>query len=350
MFSLRFDMRAKDGPASAGDLYTAAVEMAAWAEEHGAAAAVVSEHHASPDGYLPAPLLLASALAARTERLPIQVAALLVPLHDPVALAEQMAVLDLLSRGRVSYVCAVGYRPEEYAMFGRDFRARGRRIEECLDVLRRAWTGEPFEWDGRRICVTPRPATPGGPLLFMGGNSEAAVRRAARLGMGMLTQGGNASLERVYREECAAHGLAPKPFLNPPVDLPTSCFVAEDPDRAWRELGPYLLHDAQMYAAWMGGAHSAVSKSVASSVDELRRENGAYRIFTPAEAVAQIRKAGMLMLQPLSGGIPPKLAWPSLELLAAKVLPAVRREPPTSGTREPPVSEKREPPASGAGR
>ena len=102
-----------------------------------------------------------------------------------------------------------------------------------------------------------------------------------------------------------------------------SCFVAEDPERAWRELGPYLLHDAQMYAAWMGES-GAITKSVAKSVDELRRENGSYRIFTPEQAVAQIRKSGMLMLQPLAGGIPPQLAWPSLELLAEKVLPASR--------------------------
>ena len=80
MFTLRFDMRAKDGPGSAPDLYAAAIEMAAWGEQHGAAAVVVCEHHASPDGYLPTPLLLASALAARTTRIPIQVAALLVPL------------------------------------------------------------------------------------------------------------------------------------------------------------------------------------------------------------------------------------------------------------------------------
>ena len=88
MFTLRFDMRAKDGSGSAPDLYAAAIEMAAFAEQHGAAAVVVCEHHASPDGYLPTPLLLASALAARTTRIPIQVAALLVPLHDPIELAE----------------------------------------------------------------------------------------------------------------------------------------------------------------------------------------------------------------------------------------------------------------------
>jgi alkanesulfonate monooxygenase SsuD/methylene tetrahydromethanopterin reductase-like flavin-dependent oxidoreductase (luciferase family) len=323
MFTLRFDMRAKDGPESAADLYAAAVEMAAFGEQHGAAVAIVSEHHASPDGYLPAPLVLASAIAARTTRLPIQVAALLVPLHDPIALAEQMAVLDLISRGRVSYVCAVGYRPEEYAMFGHDFRARGRRLEESVAVLRQAWSGEPFAYEGRPVRVTPRPATPGGPLLFMGGNSRVAVRRAARLGMGMLTQGGDASLEGIYREACAEYGTKPQLFVNPTGDAPMSSFVAEDPERAWRELGPYLLHDAQMYAAWLGES-GAITKSVADSVDALRRENGSYRILTPDEAVAQIRENGMLMLQPLAGGLPPKLAWPSLELLAAKVLPALK--------------------------
>jgi alkanesulfonate monooxygenase SsuD/methylene tetrahydromethanopterin reductase-like flavin-dependent oxidoreductase (luciferase family) len=323
MFTLRFDMRAKDGPGSAADLYAAAIEMAAWGEEHGSAAVIVSEHHASADGYLPAPLLLASAIAARTTRLPIQVAALLVPLHDPIELAEQMAVLDLISRGRVSYVCAVGYRPEEYAMFGRDMKSRGRRMEESLAVLRRAWTGEPFAYEGRPVCVTPRPATAGGPVLMMGGGSEAAVRRAARLGMGMMTQGGDPSLEQIYRAACAKYGTKPQLFINPTGDVPMSCFVAEDVERAWRELGPYLLHDAQTYAAWMGESF-AVTKSVAADVDALRRENGSYRIFTPEQAVAQIRKKGMLMLQPLCGGLPPNLAWPSLELLAAKVLPALK--------------------------
>ena len=92
----------------------------------------VSEHHASPDGYLPSPLILATAIAARTSTIPITVAALLVPLHDPVRLAEDMAVLDILSRGRVMHIAGLGYRPEEYAMFGRSLAERGRRMEECL--------------------------------------------------------------------------------------------------------------------------------------------------------------------------------------------------------------------------
>lgn len=323
MFLLRFDMRAPDFGAPAAELYAAALEMAAWAEARGAIQIVVSEHHGSPDGYLPSPLILAAAIAGRTTRIPIQIGALIVPLHDPVRLAEEMAVLDVASGGRVSYVTAVGYVPEEFAMAGVPLAERGRRMDECLAVLRQAWTGEPFEHRGRTVRVTPKPSTPGGPLLFMGGNTRAAARRAARFDMGMLAQGLNPELVDIYEAECAAQGRAPKVCINPPPGMVTSAFVAEDPDRAWSEMGPHLLHDARMYARWLGDAAS-VSKSQAGTVDELRAQRGAYRIFTPDEAIAYVRANGVLLLQPLCGGMPPSLAWQSLELLDQKVLPALR--------------------------
>ncbi|HTY17133.1 MAG TPA: LLM class flavin-dependent oxidoreductase [Myxococcota bacterium] len=320
---MRFDLRAPEGGAPAADLYRAALEMAEWGEQHGCLGVQVSEHHASPDGYLPAPLVLAAAIAGRTRRLPIQVAALLLPLHDPIELAEQMAVLDLTSAGRVSYVLALGYRPEEYAMFGRDLGARGRRMDACLTALRRAFSGEPFEFEGRPVRVLPRPATPGGPLLFLGGGSPAAVRRAARFGLGMITQGGDASLAALYRAECERHGTKPGFFLDPPADAVTSAFVADDLDAAWQRLGPHILHDARMYASWLA-AGAAVSRSDARSVEELRAAGRPYRIFTPDEAIAWVRARGPLLLQPLCGGIPPDVAWEHLELLAQRVLPALR--------------------------
>ena len=321
MFSMRFDMRAHPQGPPLQVLYAAALEMAEWAETRGCMAVQVSEHHASPDGYLPVPFVLAAGIAARTKTLPIQVAAVLVPLHDPLELAEQMAVLDILSGGRISHVCAVGYREEEYAMFGRDMKGRGKRMEVCLEVLRQAFSGQPFEYEGRQVQVTPAPMTPGGPLLLMGGGSKIAVRRAARFGMGMITQGGDASLEEVYLEACREAGTTPGLFVNPPLGVAVhSGFVARDPDRAWAEMGPYLLHDAQMYASWFGGAATA-TKSVASNVEELRAEEGSYRIFTPEGAVEHIRNTGMLPTQPLCGGLPPELAWPCLELLVEEVLP-----------------------------
>jgi len=139
----------------------------------------------------------------------------------------------------------------------------------------------------------------------------------------VMAQGGDPTLEGIYREACDEAGTQPALFLNPGSEMVTSAFVAEDPDRAWREIGPHLLHDARMYAEWMGDAASA-SKSVAPDVDALRAEQGAYRIFTPDEAVAYVKEQGVLLTQPLCGGLPPALAWQSLELIANRVLPAFR--------------------------
>jgi alkanesulfonate monooxygenase SsuD/methylene tetrahydromethanopterin reductase-like flavin-dependent oxidoreductase (luciferase family) len=321
---MRFDMRAPEwGAATTGELYAAALEMAAWGEANGCAQIVVSEHHASPDGYLPSPLVLAAAIAGRTRSVGIQVAALVVPLHDPVRLAEDMAILDIVSGGRVGYVTAVGYRKEEYAMFGHSLSGRGARMEESLAVLRQAWTGEPFSYQGRPVHVTPKPLTPGGPMLFMGGNSAAAARRAARLGMGMMAQGADASIEQIYLDECEKLGKTAGPCMVPPPGTATSVFISKDPDRSWEELGRYLLHDAQAYAEWLGDLNMAVSKSVARSTGELRAQHGAYRILTPDEAITLAKQYGVLLLHPLCGGVPPDLAWQSLELLESKVLPAL---------------------------
>lgn len=324
MFSLRFDMRCPSwGAASPADLYAAAVEMSRYAEAHGALALMVSEHHHASDGYLPAPLILASAIATATTRIPIQVGALLLPLHDPVRIAEDMVILDHLSRGRVSYILAVGYRREEYGMFGRDFKGRGKRMEASIEALRNAFRGEPFEYDGRRALVRPAPFTSGGPTLFMGGRSEVIVKRAARFGLGVLTEGGT-GLQQLYLDECKRFGTTPGAFFDSPPGSVSSAFVAEDPDAAWEEYGPYLLHDAKMYGEWMGDDHASVTKSSARDVASLRAEGGNYRIFSIDEAIAHVRSSGMLALQPLCGGLPPALAWQSLRLVAEKVIPAAR--------------------------
>ena len=117
----------------------------------------LSEHHASPDGYLPSPLVLGGAMAARTKQIALWISALLLPLHDPIRLAEDLAVLDLISGGRVSLVTGLGYRPIEYAMFGKEWTRRGKLLDENLDVMIKAWTGEPFEHRGETVQVTPRP-------------------------------------------------------------------------------------------------------------------------------------------------------------------------------------------------
>lgn len=322
MFLLRFDMRAPAMGASTPDLYAAALEMAAWAEGRGCLTAVVSEHHGVEDGYLPSPMVLATALAARTTTLPINVAVLVLPLYDPVRLAEEMLVLDNISRGRVSYVAGIGYRPEEYAMFGVDFRRRGRLADENLGILLRAKTGEPFEHDGRRIHVTPAPFTPGGPMVAWGGGSIAAARRAGGYGLGFFGQRGGPELASAYEEAARAAGHEPGMCFLPEADAATTVFVADDVDRAWDELGPYLMHDVLGYAAWNeGDTDRTASMSSATTVDELRAANASHRILSVGEAVEFVRGGQLLALHPLIGGLPRDIAWRYLRTAVEDVLP-----------------------------
>jgi alkanesulfonate monooxygenase SsuD/methylene tetrahydromethanopterin reductase-like flavin-dependent oxidoreductase (luciferase family) len=314
--SLRYDLRAPAFGPPAETLYRAALDQCAWAEEHGFAMATLSEHHGSDDGYCPSPLVMAAAIAGRTTAMRIMVAALILPLYDPIRLAEDLAVLDLASGGRVDLILGAGYRPEELAMFGREMDERSQLLEEGLEVLRAAWTGEPFEYRGRTVRVTPRPARPEGPGLLLGGSTRAAARRAARLGLGFIPV--DATLWPPYQEACAALGrdVGPAPGL----DGPRFVHVADDPDRAWAQIAPHALHDTNTYSEWLTSSGARGPYEAAADADALRAR-GDYLVLTPDECAAMVRRSGSLMLHPLMGGLDPDLAWESLELVVSKVLP-----------------------------
>jgi alkanesulfonate monooxygenase SsuD/methylene tetrahydromethanopterin reductase-like flavin-dependent oxidoreductase (luciferase family) len=314
--SLRYDLRAPAFGAPPEALYQAALEQCAWAEENGFLMATLSEHHGSEDGYCPSPVVMAAAIAGRTRNLRIMIAALVLPLYDPIRVAEDLAVLDLASGGRVDVILGAGYRREELEMFGRTLDERIPLLEEGIEVLRQAWTGEEFEYRGRRVRVTPRPARPEGPGLILGGASPAAARRAARLGLGFLPV--DASVWGYYQEACAELGrdVGPAPGL----DGPRFIHVADDPDEAWARIAPHAFHDTNVYGAWLASANERGPYEMTDDVDSLRT-SGAYVVITPDECVARIRETGSLMLHPLMGGLDPDLAWESLELIASKVIP-----------------------------
>jgi alkanesulfonate monooxygenase SsuD/methylene tetrahydromethanopterin reductase-like flavin-dependent oxidoreductase (luciferase family) len=312
---MRFAMRAaRPGANERASLYRAALDMCAWAERRNCVGAVLSQHHAVDDGYLPSPVPMAAALAARTTTLPITVGALLLALYEPVKLAEDMAVVDLISRGRVSYVIGIGYRAEEFEMFGVESNRRASLVEERIALLKRLWSGETVPVEGRTVRVTPQPFTPGGPFVAYGGGSEAAARRAGRLGLFFMAETHDASLEAAYRDE---GGDAAPGCMFPPAGVPLTVFVAEDPERAWAEIGSYLLADATSYASWNVGRTGTASLSSAPTVEDLAAERGAYQILTPDDARALLATGFPLNLQPLVGGLPPDLAWPYLEAAAA---------------------------------
>jgi alkanesulfonate monooxygenase SsuD/methylene tetrahydromethanopterin reductase-like flavin-dependent oxidoreductase (luciferase family) len=302
-------IRPDEEPVDRAQAYQAALDMAEYADAHGFAQVVLSEHHGTAVGWLPAPLAMAGMVLARTKRLGVSVSALILPLHDPKRVAEDMAVIDLASGGRLIVIAALGYRPEEYAMFGRDWARRGALMDEALQTLLDMWKTE------------PRPVTQPHPLLFVGGSSKPAVRRAARLGLPFSAGAHVPELENYYHEQCAANGT--KGFIIIPPPRVANVFVDEDPDRTWAELGEHFLAEARIYAGWQTQDVSSPVTSHASTVAELRAE-GVYAVLTPQECIDQIRGgASTMLLHPLCGGVPVERGWDSLKLYAEQVLPAV---------------------------
>jgi probable F420-dependent oxidoreductase len=240
--------------------YREVVDLVRLAETLGFDSAWVSEHHGAGDGYLPSLLPVLAALAEATDRMKLGTGVLLAPFHDPLRLAEDAAVVDQLSGGRLILGLGLGWREEEFRMWGQRPSERLRRTVEIVEVLRRAWTAERFSFEGRhyrydRVLVTPPPAQAGGPPIWLGGFAEPAVRRAGRLGDGYIrSRGGWLDEMRqglaLAEEGAAQAGKDPAALAFAQLQ---SAFVWEDGDAfemvregAGRHLG--------VYAAWAEGA------------------------------------------------------------------------------------------------
>ena len=314
-FVVRYDFRAPGAdPATRQEIFGRAVEQAAYADEHGHDALMVSEHHGSDDGYLPSPLLVASAFAAVTTRIPISVSALLVNLYDSVRLAEDVAVLDHLSRGRVSYTLGLGYREVEYELFGRNWSTRGRDIEQRIEDLLRIWAGEE---------VTPAPYSRPHPMLFYGGGTAAAAKRAARLGLGFAPQDADVALRDLYNEECRAHGREPGHVIMAPAG-PANIFCAEDPEAFWGNYGHHLLADAQGYQSWRDATVTSYVRDDSQTVEQMQAR-GVYVVLTPADLIAKClsKEIRLVTSHPACGGLPAEPSWESMRLVSETVLPAL---------------------------
>jgi alkanesulfonate monooxygenase SsuD/methylene tetrahydromethanopterin reductase-like flavin-dependent oxidoreductase (luciferase family) len=324
--SLRFSLAGPNiGDAQRADMYTATLDMCEYADKAGFAFVTVSEHHGTDTGWMPSPMVLAGMIAARTQKLRISIGALLLPLHDPLRCAEDLVTLDIVSRGRVNTIAGLGYRPSEYAAHLKSWDDRGAIMDEVIDVLLKAWTAQSFDYKGQTVQVTPAPYTKPHPTLIIGGESKPAARRAARHNLPFSPAAYLPELDVYYREQCELHGHTPM-NMQPPEDF-AMFWMAEDPDKAWEEIGPHLLADAQMYQSWQNKTEGTVRSAVYSesrSVEQLRAE-GIYRIVTPEECVHLI-KGGMwsVNMHPLCGGIPVDKAWESLQLYVDRVLPEVR--------------------------
>ncbi len=265
--------------------YAARLQQISEAEQLGFDSCWLTEHHFCEDGYTPSPLVLAAAIGARTNTMRIGTNLMLLPLHDPVRVAEDAATLSLVTGGRFDLGVGIGYRKLEFEQFGRQLSHRPSLVEEGIEILRRAWSGQPVNFAGRRfqvgkLCVTPVPEQR--PAILLGGMAEPAIERAARIADGFLCTGGlgldtyMAALEKTGRP--AADGR---------IILGCWAIIAEDPEAEAARIGEHVLYQANEYIRW--GAFGPPESTPLFESPATAIENGLYQLWDADTAVRELR-------------------------------------------------------------
>lgn len=313
-------------------LYQRTLDQAVWAEELGIDALWVTEHH-FVEGYAPTPTTLVAMLAARTQRARLGTAVLVGPLHHPVRLAEQLAVIDLVSGGRVELGIGLGWAIREYACFGVDPQQRVSVLHEIVDVLRLAWTGDTFSYKGRHfqfedVRMLPKPVQRPHPPIWGGATSPDGAHRVARWGLGL--QWLDPAVSAAYLDAWAEQGL---PGDEARIEGYLNLLVCDDPEAVWPQVREHFRWQAARSSAGpraiAGGGVEQRPEPTIEEIEQARAE-GRLLVLTPQEAVAEIRRRSEGL--PVNGvfchnavcGMPDELSDRHVELLATEVAPALR--------------------------
>ncbi len=317
-------------PLQAGGNFEETIQECERAEAAGFDSVWLGEHHNSPVLY-PTPLIGLAAIAGRTRRLRLGTAVLLLPLHHPVAVAEEGAMVDMISGGRLILGVGAGYAPEELALFGVPSVERGSRLEEGISLIQRLWTEEKVTHEGRHFRVAdatigPRPVQRPRPPIWFAAWAKVAIRRAARLGDAWLG-GPSATLDelaacvRLFRETRREAGRDAGE-----VALLRYVFVAESLERARAVAGdPFIRFYENTYFKW---PHPVVVRPPGDLTIEQLAED---RIILgdPASCIRQIqrfqRALGIthIICRISAPGIPRAAALASLDLFTREVMPAL---------------------------
>lgn len=317
--------------------YRDTVELARLAETLGFDSVWVSEHHGSSDGYLPSLLPLLAGLATATDRVLLGTGVILAPFHHPLRLAEDTAVVDQLSEGRLVLGLGLGWREEEFRMFGMPVGDRLRRTTETVSILRQAWAGERFSHEGRvfrfdDVKVTPPPAQRPGPPIYLGGFTEAAVRRAGRLGDGYIRSRSDleGAREALAWAEAGARD-AGKDAAELGFALLQNAFVWDEGD-AWGVVRGGANHQLAVYAAWRAG-----SDTPGRGLDVPTLDEGTLRAMTPAGPPDEVLRTLRPLVDSFAGrrefhlvvrlhypGMDLETSSRAVELFGEEVLPALK--------------------------
>jgi len=308
-------------------LYRASLEQISWAETLGFGSVWLTEHHFCADGYTPSPLVIAAAIGERTRRMRIGTNLMLLPLADPVRLAEDAATLSILTGGRFDLGVGLGYRQLEFDYFARKLSQRPSLMEEGVAIIRQAWSGEPVHFAGKRfrvegLSVTPVPKL--APRLFIGGMAEPAIARAAHLGDGFLSTGGIG--HDLYIKALQAQGKA---RAQGAICAGHWGIIAPDPEAEAAKVGPHVLYQINQYVSWGAFGPPEQVPQFPDAASAIR--DGLYELCDADAAVASLTK--MLRDYPeiidvhfwaQFPGEPVDSGSARIEYIASHVLPRVR--------------------------
>jgi probable F420-dependent oxidoreductase len=319
-------------PIEGGDYYRQALEEVIRAEELGFDSVWMEEHHAVTNHYWPSPLPVLAGFATRTSRLLLGTDIVVAAFHHPVRLAEDVAMLDVMSNGRFVLGIAIGYKPDEFALYGVDLQKRGARFEEQLAIMKGLWTQDGIQFKGAYYALEgrlePKPVQKPHPPLWIGGWGDITLRRAATLADNWIP-GPTADLKRLlngkmqFLEQRRAAGLPA------PTEWPlTRDVIIADTDAEARALAEQHIMVAYRREYAGGWRHPFIDASIATDLDKLMEDR--FIIGGPEQCVSRLRRFveqyGLthLICRMFFPGMPHARIMRGLELLAREVLPAFR--------------------------
>ncbi len=302
------------------------------AESSGFDAFFFGEHHQDKDGFLPSPLLVCTAIAARTTRLKVGTSVLLLPLYHPIHVAEDAATMDLIAHGRTILGVGIGYQEADFNMFGVPRAERVRRFEEGVAIIRQCWSGERFSFDGKHyqlsdVQMRPRPFQRPGPPLWIGAWASAAVRRAGRLADAWVA-GPSKPLDMMQPLTTHYREAAQEAGREPCVILMRDAWVAESRDEAERVYGPEVMTAYKYYWRNQALAFQGITSEAAFTLDTMADDR--LILGTPDECVQQIHRWSealgttymvFRLRHAHSGGPPHAAIMRAIELFGARVIP-----------------------------
>ena len=215
--------------------YSEIMEQAVWLDSLGLDLIWFTEHHFVDDGYLPSWIPVAAAMAARTKNVRFSSDISILPLYQPVRLAEDLAVVDNLSGGRIELGVGLGYVPWDFNGYGIPLKQRVSHTDEGLEILTRCFSGKQFSFEGERYCVRdviikPNYVQPGGPPLWVAASSVAGARRAAHFDAHLLPQGPFDTTIQAWCDELKNTGRSPDDYR---IGIIKPCFVTDDKELEW---------------------------------------------------------------------------------------------------------------------